>query len=324
MEWLLGLVLLVVLPIAAAGCASYRRDLAAARARVLSGSLVQTTRSGPMEYATLGEGSPVLVLHGASGGWDQGLACGRTLAARGFQVIAPSRFGYLRTPLPADPSPQAEADALADLLDALRITRLPVVAFSAGAASAVQLTLRHPLRVSHLVLMVPGAGGLCATRATTPPGFFLDALYRADFVMWLIMRLAPRFMYRLVGVPPSLIPSLGVDGRAQLDEVVESILPTAARRLGVVNEGRTQQPGSEYPLDQIIAPTLLISAADDLYQTLPVARHAATRIRHAALIEFATGGHLLLGHRDEVSSEVMTFLDQGGTEAGTRDDKTAA
>jgi len=317
MEWLLGVALLVALPVAAAGYASYRRDLAAARARVVSGSHLLITRSGPIEYATLGDGSPILVLHGASGGWDQGLACGRKLAAHGFQVIAPSRFGYLRTPLPAAATPEAEADAFAELLDALRIPRLPVMAFSAGAATAVQIALRHPLRVSHLVLMVPGAGGLYARQVTAPPGLFLDALYRFDFAMWLIMRLAPRFMYRLVGVPPSLIPSLGVDARAQLDEIVESILPTGPRRLGVLNEGRTQRPGNEYPLAGIIAPTLLISAADDLYQTLPVVRHVATMIRHSTLVEFATGGHLLLGHEEQVLHEVVGFLEHTGKEEHT-------
>lgn len=100
--------------------------------------------SGPIEYARVGQGSPVLVLHGASGGWDQGLACARDLVGHGFQVIAPSRFGYLRTRLPADASAEAEADTWADLLDALHIPRLPVIAVSAGAAPAVQLALRHP------------------------------------------------------------------------------------------------------------------------------------------------------------------------------------
>ena len=165
--------------------------------------------------------------------------------------------------------------------------------------------------------MVPGAGGLYAKQATTPPGLFLDALFRFDFAMWLIMRLAPRFMYRLVGVPPSLVPLLEPNDKAQLDEIVESILPTAQRRLGVVNEGRTQQPGTEYPLDQIVAPTLLISAADDLYQTLPVARHAAKLIRRSTLVEFATGGHLLLGHEQDVLHEVAAFLADPGREQHT-------
>jgi len=50
--------------------AAYRRDIRAARARVASGVVAQTL-SG--EYASVGSGSPVLVVHGAGGGFDQGL-----------------------------------------------------------------------------------------------------------------------------------------------------------------------------------------------------------------------------------------------------------
>ena len=53
------------------------------------------------------------------GGFDQGLELGDGLVRAGFRLIAPSRFGYLRTPLPADASAEAQADAHASLLDAL-------------------------------------------------------------------------------------------------------------------------------------------------------------------------------------------------------------
>ena len=41
------------------------------------------------------------MVHGAGGGFDQGLELG-DFARAGFRVIAVSRFGYLGTPLPAD------------------------------------------------------------------------------------------------------------------------------------------------------------------------------------------------------------------------------
>lgn len=308
MQWIFGLALLLAAPMAVAAYSAYRRDLTAARVRVLSGSQIVETHVGSVEYATLGAGSPILVLHGTSGGWDQGLAAAGGLVTHGFQLIAPSRFGYLRTALPPDPSPEAEADTWAAFLDALQIERLPVIAFSAGAAPAVQLALRHPERVSALVLIVPGAGGLCPERAVAPPRFVLNALYRFDFPMWLVMRIAPRIMYRLVAVPPSLIPSLVPDEKAKLGEAIDLMLPVTARRLGVLNEGKTQGSAAEYPLARVAAPTLLISAADDLYKTLPVARHAATVIPQSYLIELATGGHLLLGRGREVWPAVASFL----------------
>ena len=62
------------------------------------------------------------------------------------------------------------------------------------------------------------------------------------------------------------------------------------------------------PLERVTTPTLLLSAEDDLYQTLPVARQMAKRIPDATLIEFKTGGHFLAGHAKEIWPQVAAFL----------------
>src|SRR4051812_19355901 len=87
--------------------ALYRRDIAPAYARISTGSQIAPSRCGPIEHAVKGEGPPVLVVHGAGGGFDQGLELGDSIARAGFRVIAMSRFGYLRTPLPTDASAPA-------------------------------------------------------------------------------------------------------------------------------------------------------------------------------------------------------------------------
>jgi pimeloyl-ACP methyl ester carboxylesterase len=110
----------------------------------------------PIEYGEQGVGIPLLSIHGAGGGFDQGLANAAELAGDGFRIIAPSRFGYLRTPVPQDVSPAAQADAHSALLSRLNIPKAIVVGVSAGARSAVELALRHPEKVSALVLTVPG------------------------------------------------------------------------------------------------------------------------------------------------------------------------
>jgi pimeloyl-ACP methyl ester carboxylesterase len=94
-----------------------------------------------------------LSVHGAGGGFDQGLELADPLARAGFRVIAVSRFGYLRTPLP----PDASAAAHACLLDALNIRRVAVLGTSAGGPSSMQFALRHPDRTAALVLLVPAA-----------------------------------------------------------------------------------------------------------------------------------------------------------------------
>src|SRR5689334_11595528 len=74
--------------------AEYRRDMRAIRSANESGGTIAATKAGPIEYAEQGEGEPLLVVHGAGGGYDQGLLLARDLGD-GFRVIAPSRFGYL-------------------------------------------------------------------------------------------------------------------------------------------------------------------------------------------------------------------------------------
>ena len=86
---------------------------------MLAGGSIVETVLGKIEYADVGDGMPLLSIHGAGGGYDQGLLIAEALFGDGFRVIAPSRFGYLRTPVPRDASPAAQADADAALLDVL-------------------------------------------------------------------------------------------------------------------------------------------------------------------------------------------------------------
>ena len=79
--------------------------------------------AGEMEFAVRGSGEPVLVFHSAPGGYDQSLALCGFLEDAGFEILAPSRPGYLRTPLSTGPSPETQAEAAAQLLDHLEIPK---------------------------------------------------------------------------------------------------------------------------------------------------------------------------------------------------------
>lgn len=134
----------------------YSYELGLAREAAQRGSFLVNTDAGPIEYAERGTGIPLLSIHGAGGGFDQGLTNAIEFAGENFRIIAPSRFGYLRTPVPQDASPMAQADAHAALLFNLNVPKAIVTGVSAGARSAIELALRHPHMVSALVLVVPG------------------------------------------------------------------------------------------------------------------------------------------------------------------------
>jgi 2-hydroxy-6-oxonona-2,4-dienedioate hydrolase len=227
-----------------------------------------------------------------------------------------SRFGYLRTPLPADASPEAQADAHACLLDALGIQRAAIIGASAGAPSSMQFALRHPDRCSALVLLVPAAyvprpGG--APSLTTPPGteFLFDTALRSDFLYWAWMKLAYRTMVAaILATPPEVLEKADADEQARAAQLLDHTLPVSERRLGLVNDARVTLSLQRYDLERIRVPTLAISVADDRFGTYDAARYTAEHIPGARFVGYPTGGHVWIGHHKEMLTEIAGFLAQ--------------
>ncbi|MDG5776862.1 alpha/beta hydrolase [Haloarculaceae archaeon H-GB1-1] len=117
-----------------------------------AGSELVTTEEGVVEVARRGSGEPILVLHGTPGGYDQALAVAEPFFDDGYELIAPSRPGYLRTPLVGDGSPGEQATLYAALLDELDVESALVVGVSGGGPAALQFAADYPDRVSGVVL----------------------------------------------------------------------------------------------------------------------------------------------------------------------------
>jgi pimeloyl-ACP methyl ester carboxylesterase len=299
--------------------AAYRNDISAARERVAQGSLLAETPCGPIEYAIAGEGPPVLMVHGAGGGYDQGLDLAAPLLQSGFRAIAVSRFGYLRSPMPQDASAAAQADAYSCLLDALGLRRVAIMGVSAGAPSAMQFALRHAERCTALVLLVPAAyvprpdsaPSVRPVSERAPPGtgVLLDAMLRSDFLFWLGPRMSRATVERaILGTPPQVIEQASPAEQARVASLIEHILPITQRRLGLANDGSVVSSLQRYDLEKITVPTLAISTADDLYGTYDGARYTAEHIPGARFIGYPSGGHMAVGHQQEISEAVEAFL----------------
>jgi len=292
----------------------YQRDLRKARNRVSADSLMAQTPCGPTEYVASGEGPPILIIHGAGGGFDQVLDFARPFTNHGFQFVAVSRFGYLRTPLPADASPEAQADAYACLLDALGIGRLAgIIGVSAGAPSAMQFVLRHPARSARLVLVVPLAFAPRPEGATSPAPaatrFLFDTALRYDFLYWLAKKTMTRTLATgILATPPEDLNHADADERARARSMLDHILPVSLRRPGLLNDAKVAETITRYDLERIAIPTLAISVSDDLYGTYEAARYTAEQIPGARFVGYPSGGHVWIGHNDEVMSEITTFL----------------
>jgi pimeloyl-ACP methyl ester carboxylesterase len=289
----------------------YRRDLDRAVARVGSGSTVINLSQGLMEYAEAGLGPPVLMIHGTGGGFDQGLDFTRGIAAAGWRIIAPSRFGYLRSDFPNDASSEAQADAFASLLDHLGIARLPVMGGSAGALSAIQFAIRYPDRCSALVALVPATHvpGRAPVRPSATGAAIMRYGLQSDFLFWTGVRLAEgRMIGTLLATDPALVAAAAPEEQARVRRILNNILPISLRSRGLLNDGALAGTPAPADLSRIRAPTLALSLEDDRFGTWEAAQHIAQSVAGAQLKGFKKGGHVWVGHDAEVTAIVTGFL----------------
>jgi len=105
-----------------------------------------------VHLAEAGDGPPLLLLHG----WPQHAAIWRRvvpLLAADFRLLMPDLRGFGSTAVPADGFHPAQfaADAIA-LLDALGIEKAGVIGHDWGGFAGYLLGLRHPERVTGLVV----------------------------------------------------------------------------------------------------------------------------------------------------------------------------
>jgi pimeloyl-ACP methyl ester carboxylesterase len=289
----------------------YRQDIRAAHRRLADQHpQVALTATGPVQYATRGTGRDVLAIHGIMGGFDAGLRLAASLLPRDCRVIAPSRFGYLGTPMPEAPTVAMQADAHAGLLDRLGLRRVAVLAASAGGASALQLAIRHPERVTALILVSSVAPGAYRPPLPRPVA---RMLWGTDPLMWAVCRFLPGTITGLMGVPKDL--PLRAEDRAIITEELHSLLPASQRVQGAMFDQFVSNAdvNSGYRFEQITAPTLVIHSKDQPgYKGIPGGDAAAVAmagvIPAGRMLSIDHGGHLLLGDHPEIAAAIAQLL----------------
>lgn len=303
----------LALAAAAWATGAYRATMAATDARLARRSSIIDTSVGALEYAIAGRGPPLMMIHGTGGGFDQGLLFAHGLREAAFQIVAPSRFGYLRSAFPDDASPAHQADVLVELLDHLGIDRLAVAGGSAGALTAAEFALRHPDRCSHLVLIVPAANltDRDPVEFTALQRVAVETVLNSDFWFWALASLAPKQMLRtLLATDPALLARVSPDERRRANLILEGLMPISRKSHGLRTDGFWAGTPSPTPFDRITVPVLILSCEDDLFGTAQTARLLAERIPRAHLTIWPDGGHIWLGHDGDLAREVTGFIAQ--------------
>lgn len=271
------------------------------------------TALGSVQYAEEGEGPAVLCLHGAMGGYEQGLILGRTLGEPGYRYIAPSRPGYLGTPLAPAKSPEEQADLYAALLDALNAESAAVMAISGGGPSALAFALRHPRRCRALVL-----ASTCSEEIKTP----LPAAY---YLMRLVVRLPwlsssalrktrknPEAAARRSVSKPEILRRTMADPEAWalFRALMESCADRMAKRIsGTENDVKATRSRS-FALEKISAPALVIHGTEDPFLPFAVqAKGFSERIPKVEVLALEGGEHAaIFTHRDQAREGAASFL----------------
>jgi pimeloyl-ACP methyl ester carboxylesterase len=276
------------------------------REELRAGSAVAETARGTVEFARCGSGPVVLALHGGPGGYDQSLLAYCDLCDHGFSLLAPSRPGYLRTPLGAGRTYEEQADAMIALLDSLGIERVAVAGISAGGPCALQIALRHPKRLWAMLLE-----SAVTKRYTMNPdktaNAWITALFLTDMgisVMNLIARHWPKLIVRQLIETESYLDRaparellrhvMGEPSKVEfVQKLMISLTPFLLRKPGLDNDLIELARIGEWPLETISAPTLIAHGTKDADVLYSHAEYAAGRIPGARLLSVVNGTHLL-------------------------------
>lgn len=290
--------------------------------RLLAGNQVVTTAKGPVEYARTGEGPVVLCVHGGPGGYDQGLLLFEWLTKAGFSILAPSRPGYLGTPLSSGKSPAEQADLYAALLDTLGIDKVAVICGSAGGASSYEFAIRYPGRVTALVaadavvtkyLLPANAGPVAQALFLSGPGEQLVSLFSKHF--------PKQTMHEFLGQESVLRPG-------QIDEQVAEALKDPVqtrlflrfsrslseyqkRKAGVDNDIETLGQLDDLPVGKIRCPALIVHGTHDGDVLFYHGVYAWENIPNAEKLWVREGSHLcawISPQVHDIHAKIIAFL----------------
>jgi pimeloyl-ACP methyl ester carboxylesterase len=134
----------------------------------------------PVNFVELGEGPPLLFVHGLGGSWPNWLEQ-LPVFARSHRVIAVDLPGFGHSPMPRETiSISGYARTLDVLLDSLGIDAAAVVGNSMGGFVAAELAINFPRRVERLALVSAAGISTYDNRAGTRA---LPGLRRAERVV---------------------------------------------------------------------------------------------------------------------------------------------
>ncbi len=234
---------------------------------------VQLT-NGEMEYAIYGQGKPLLIIHGGVGGYDQSLVLFRNIIPQGYQLICPSRPGYLGTPLSSGKSIDEQVDLIHQLLEYLNITEVTIIAVSAGGLIAYPFAIKYANNVKSLITVsaISSKYMLPEQVSRWAQSFFMSDvglwLTKESFLMFPEMTIK-KFLDSGCAIKPEQMNERVKEiiktptEMALMNEIISLMTDYHSREAGTTNDILNGENLIKFDLNKITCPSLIIHGTHD-------------------------------------------------------------
>lgn len=263
-----------------------------------------------LRLATVGDGDPVVFVHGLGGAWTSWRPSLRVLP-EGLHAVAPTLPGFGRSAKPQrDYTPVFFADTLASLLDELGIESATVVGSSLGGHVTLELALGHPERVDRVLTVAPA--GVPPAQWNGSPALatytrILDAQTESD-VVEILEAITPE------GIEPP-------DHGREAEEILAYVNSPGAEQAffsALRESARARRVGPL--LDEIDAPSLVAWGKRDPMLPWNVVEPVLAEAKRPGLVLFPEAGHSPHNHRPELFRDLLAAFRAGNLEPLVQDE----
>ena len=269
-------------------------DARRAKAAVPAAGEFLTIDGARIHYVDLGDGPPVVMLHGLAGNVRNYTQTVSNELARTHRVILIDRpgSGYSGRPDGTTASIQSQADVVHRVIEELALQRPVIVGHSLGGAVALAYAAQYPEDLARLVLLAPPATPF----APGPPvdRFKVDSAFMRTALAYTVAipaskRSGPETL-RIIFSPQSPPEDFGTVGGALLARRPDQIIANF-EDMSALNDGLAALAAE---LSAIRTPTTVLFGLDDAILDPQTHLEALRRLPAASIMELPGAGHMLM------------------------------
>ena len=255
-------------------------------------------------YLDIGQGQPVILIHGFGGSMWQWEHQQQPLSAE-FRLITPDLIGSgLSTKPDIEYRPEQMLEYFIGFMDALRIRQATLVGNSMGAGLAIGMALTYPDRVSQLVL-IDGLPTNVRERLTSPSiKRALDTAapsWLASFGNWLFGGVMIESVLQEIVHDPTLLTPAVIE-RSNRNRQRPGVIPPL---MTVRDTLPLWESGFATRIGEIRHPTLILWGEEDRVFPLPTGEDLQRTIKGSALVRIPNAGHIPQWERPDLANRAM-------------------